>query len=43
MYLDTLSSSKKAVSLYKRTGFVRIEKYNTNDTADIFMVLKLDQ
>lgn len=43
MYLDTLSSSKKAISLYEKMGFVKTERYNTNDTADIFMVLKLDQ
>ncbi len=42
MYLDTLSSSTKAVSLYEKMGFVRIERYNTNYIADIFMVLKLD-
>lgn len=41
MYLDTLSSSKKAISLYEKAGFIRTEKYNTNDTADVFMVLKL--
>ncbi len=43
MYLDTLSSSTKAVSLYEKMGFVRTERYNTNDKADIFMVLKFDQ
>ncbi len=43
MYLDTLSSSTKAVSLYEKMGFVRIERYNTNYIADIFMVLKLDR
>lgn len=43
MYLDTLSSSKKAICLYEKMGFVKTEKYNSNDTADIFMVLKLDQ
>lgn len=42
MYLDTLSSSTKAVSLYEKMGFVSIERYNTNYIADIFMVLKLD-
>ncbi len=41
MYLDTLSSSHKAISLYEKMGFIRIERYNTNYTADIFMVLKL--
>ena len=43
MYLDTLSSSKKAICLYEKMGFVKTERYNTNYTADIFMVLKLDQ
>lgn len=42
MYLDTLSTSKKAISLYEKMGFVSIERYNTNYIADIFMVLKLD-
>lgn len=41
MYLDTLSTSHKAISLYEKMGFIRIERYNTNYTADIFMVLKL--
>lgn len=41
MYLDTLSSSKKAISLYEKRGFIKTERYNTNYTADIFMVLKL--
>lgn len=42
MYLDTLSSSKKAVSLYEKMGFTRIERYNDNIMADVFMVLKLN-
>ncbi len=42
MYLDTLSSSKKAISLYEKMGFVRTERYNSNYAADIFMVLELD-
>jgi ribosomal protein S18 acetylase RimI-like enzyme len=42
MYLDTLSSSKKAISLYEKMGFVRTERYNANNIADVFMVLKLD-
>lgn len=41
MYLDTLSSSKQAISLYEKMGFVRIGRYNDNDAADIFMALKL--
>lgn len=43
IYLDTLSSSKKAISLYEKMGFIQIERYNTNDKADIFMVLNLDK
>ena len=39
MYLDTLSSSKRAVRLYERAGF----RYNDNYTADTFMVLKFDE
>ncbi len=42
MYLDTLSSSRNAVRLYEKAGFERTEKYNDNDTADLFMVLKFD-
>lgn len=42
MYLDTLSSSRRAVRLYEKAGFVRTERYNDNYTADIFMVLMLE-
>lgn len=42
IYLDTLSSSKKAIHLYEKAGFVRTERYNNNYAADVFMVLKLD-
>ena len=41
MYLDTLSSSKKAIRLYEQTGFVKTERYNDNYMAEIFMILKL--
>ena len=43
IYLDTLSSSKRAVRLYERAGFERKERYNDNYTADIFMALRLDE
>lgn len=43
MYLDTLSTSARALTLYEKTGFVRTERYNENYDADIFMVLKLGQ
>ena len=41
MYLDSLSTSKKALSLYRKVGFVQTERYNQNEFADIFMVLDL--
>lgn len=41
IYLDTLSSSKNAIGLYEKTGFVRTEKYNSNNVADVFMKLSL--
>lgn len=41
MYLDTISSSKNAIYLYEKMGFIRIERYNSNSVANIFMVLKL--
>ena len=41
IYLDTLSSSRRAVRLYEKAGFERTERYNDNYTADIFMALKL--
>ena len=39
MYLDTLSTSARALILYEKAGFVRTERYNENYDADIFMVL----
>lgn len=41
MYLDSLSTSKKALALYRKVGFVQTERYNQNEFADIFMVLDL--
>lgn len=41
MYLDSLSTSKKALDLYGKVGFVQTERYNQNQAADVFMVLKL--
>lgn len=41
MYLDTLSNSKRAISLYEKIGFKVTKKYNDNEFADIFMVLDL--
>ncbi|MGN0145471.1 MAG: GNAT family N-acetyltransferase [Clostridium sp.] len=37
MYLDTLSSSKEAIRLYKKNGFVETLRYNDNAAADVFM------
>lgn len=42
MYLDTLSNSKRAISLYEKIGFKVTKKYNDNEFADIFMVLDLN-
>lgn len=41
MYLDSLSTSKKAIALYRKTGFVDTERYNKNKHSDVFMVLYL--
>lgn len=41
MYLDSLSSSEKALGLYRKVGFIETERYNQNEFADIFMVLDL--
>ena len=43
LFLDTLSTSKKAIRLYKKAGFIMTERYNENEFADVFMVLKLKQ
>ncbi|MCR5816308.1 MAG: GNAT family N-acetyltransferase [Ruminococcus sp.] len=41
MFLDSLSTSTKAISLYRRFGFVDTERYNSNVYSDVFMVLEL--
>lgn len=41
MYLDTLSTSKKAIVLYRKMGFVDTEKYFQSVRSDVFMVLDL--
>ena len=38
MYLDTLSTSKRAIHLYESIGFEVTDRYNENQTADVFMV-----
>ena len=41
MYLDSLSTSTRAVALYRKNGFVDTEKYNDSVRSDVFMVLNL--
>lgn len=41
MYLDSLSTSTRAIALYKKSGFVDTEKYNDSIRSDVFMVLNL--
>lgn len=41
MYLDSLSTSTKALRLYSRVGFTDTERYNQNERSDVFMVLEL--
>ena len=41
MYLDSLSTSQKAISLYRKIGFIDTEKYNSSKYSDVFMVLEL--
>lgn len=43
MYLDTISeTSGRAIKMYKRLGFVMIEKYHETARSDVFMRLLLD-
>lgn len=42
MYLDSLSTSTRAIALYKKSGFVDTEKYNDSIRSDVFMVLELN-
>lgn len=42
IYLDTLSSSKRAIRLYKKNGFVEISRYNDNMIADVFMKANIE-
>jgi len=41
MFLDSLSTSTRAITLYRRVGFVDTEKYNSSVYSDVFMVLDL--
>ena len=41
MFLDTISSYDRAISLYRGIGFRETDRYNDNEKADMFMVLDL--
>ncbi|MCR4645994.1 MAG: GNAT family N-acetyltransferase [Oscillospiraceae bacterium] len=41
MYLDSLSTSEKALALYRKLGFHDTARYNTNPCSDVFMVKEL--
>lgn len=41
MYLDSLSTSIKAIALYRKAGFVDTDRYNQNERSDVFMCLEL--
>lgn len=41
MYLDSLSTSVKAIRLYRRAGFADTERYHDAPRADVFMVKDL--
>ena len=41
MFLDSLSTSTRAVALYRRMGFTDTEKYNSSQFSDVFMLLEL--
>ena len=41
IYLDSLSTSIKAIALYRKVGFIDTEKYNSSVYSDVFMVLDL--
>lgn len=37
MYLDTISTSERAIKLYKAVGFMEIEQYKETIRSDVFM------
>lgn len=41
IFLDTISSSKKAIRLYRKAGFIATDRYNNNENADVFMKLTI--
>ena len=42
IFLDTMSGYDRAMRLYEKMGFVRTDRYNDNERADVFMVKKLN-
>ena len=43
MYLDTMSSSRKAIALYEKAGFIMTDRYNKSPFTDVFMVMPILQ
>lgn len=43
VYLDTLSTSERAIRLYRSVGFEDTKRYDDNPVADVFMVLNIAQ
>ena len=42
LYLDSISTkSEAAIAIYKQFGFEEISRYNDNESADVFMRMKL--
>lgn len=41
IYLDTISTSERAIRLYKATGFTEIEQYKETIRSDVFMKKQL--
>ena len=41
IYLDSLSTSTRAIRLYRRAGFTDTERYNDAERSDVFMVKEL--
>ena len=37
MYLDTISTSERAIRLYKALGFIEVEPYKETIRSDVFM------
>ena len=42
IFLDTMSGYDRAMRLYEKMGFVRTDRYNDNERADVFMVKSLN-